>query len=195
MKGKNTIGLAVLSVCLAAGPSAAAYGPKEILAEVKALTQKMEMDEELSRELYRKVEATLDDPALPDAVRQARVNAVMVYKAVEAGFVVKFMKGNGFISFEGGRQSGPVSLRSWSAGAQVGGSAQWGAGLVLDIESEADFGGDYKGETKGATTGDTTSKGGILLADDKGHKIFFITTGRGMSAGIGGAKLTITPDW
>ncbi len=188
--------LTALTLLLASGFAASAsFGSADIPAEVKSLAQKMELAPDKTFELFNKVEAALKDPALPEEVKKSPVSAILVYHAVEAGFGIKYMKGDGLITFEGGRKEAKVSLRSWSAGAQIGGSAQWGAGLVLDLKSEADFGGDYKGEVKAATAADTTTKGGVLLANDKGQKIFFIAAGRGLSAGVGKVKLTITPGW
>jgi len=196
MKRFRVLALAVFALLLSQGLiGTASYSSTDIPAEVKSLALKTEMAPDKIFELVNKVEATLKDPALPEAVKKSSVSAILVFHAVEAGFGIKYMKGDGLINFEGGRKEAPVTLKSWSAGAQIGGSAQWGAGLVLDLKTEADFGGDYRGEVKAATAADTTTKGGVLLANDKGQKIFFITFGRGFSAGVSKAKLTITPGW
>ena len=174
----------------------ASYSQEEILAEVKRLAKKMELAPDKAFELTNKVKATLSDTSvLPEEVKNSPVNAVLIYSAVEAGLVVKHMNGKGLVSFEKGRKEAPIYLRSWSAGAMIGGSAQWGVGLVLDLKDEDDFGGEYKGETKNSTIADTTAQGGTLLANKRAQKIFMITIGRGFSAGIGNVKLTITPGW
>ena len=127
--------------------------------------------------------------------------AVFTYMAGEGGLVVKFMNGEGLISFKDGRQAAPIYIKSWSAGMQAGGSALYGAGVVMGMSNEADFGGDYTGGFTKAIAGDEATPNGNLLSKNdpvtgfSDHLIYMAASARGFYAGVGGAKTTITPGW
>jgi len=195
MKIKNRVVFPVFLFLAVTLALAGSYKPSEIVPEVKSLAQKMEWAPDKTAELVQKVEAALKSEELKGELEKSPVKAVMVYSSAEGGLVVKFMKGQGLISFKGGRQQATIYLKSVSAGAIVGGGAQWAAGLVLGLNSEEDFGGDYRGVTKSAAAGDTIKSDGIFLEGGKEHKIFLVSTVRGVSAEAGKTKLTITRGW
>ena len=129
------------------------------------------------------------------------MTGVFVYRGTEAGLLLKFMRGYGLVSFKGGRQAAKIRIKGKSFGAQVGGSAEWGVGLVMGLNDTSLFGGDYTGSTKRATAADETVNYGELLTPsyDAGskdiHHIFLVITGRGLSAGVARSELTITTSW
>lgn len=189
-------------VWLAPGRAAAGgYSDKAILATVQALAKKKEMPKDKVNQLVGNLKASFKDAWFKKARKAKAVDGVLVFRAGEGGFLVKFMKGDGLVSFKGGRQAGPVLLKSWSAGAQVGGSAMWGVALVMGLGQPADFGGDYTGNQSGATGGDASAANAVVLSlseDEEGkqpHDLYILYAARGLSAGVAGAKMTVTPDW
>jgi len=187
----------LLLLQLRPAPAAAAgYTPAEAVQVATQLAKKKEMPAEKRTQLLASLQKALSSEA-----RGRPIQGVLVFRSGEGGFIVKFMKGDGLVSFKGGKQAGPLSISSWSAGALVGGSATWGVGLVLGLQDVSHFGGEYGGEVKTATAGDATTPNGLWLqpADDeegkKAHDLLLILSARGLSAGIGRAKMTIAPDW
>jgi hypothetical protein len=169
-----------------------------IESEAKALMNKMQIPRDVAYTLKSKLRAALEEPILSHAVQSKGVDAVMVYRSGEGGMVVKFMKGEGLVSFNGGRKAVPIFFKSWSIGAMIGGSAQWGIGLITGLANEGDFGGNYQGAVKSATAVEFTTAGMVILthAGSKSeHSIYLISSGRGLSAGVGNEIMTIIPDW
>lgn len=190
--------LVLTVICLPSSVLADGYTKSEIKMEAKALIEKLEISKDVVYRLTGKLDTTLEDPIVNDAIDSKGANALFVYRSGEGGVVVKFMKGDGLISFKTGIKAGSISLKSWSAGALIGGSAQWGIGIVLGLANQSEFGGDYKGTVKGATAAETTTAGFLVLTHDSGkskQEIVLITSGRGLSAGVGGEKMTIIPNW
>ncbi|OGD12087.1 MAG: hypothetical protein A2Y86_09225 [Candidatus Aminicenantes bacterium RBG_13_62_12] len=195
MKNKGRGVLSVLLFLASTLALAGSYAPSEIVAEVKNLARKMDLAPDKTAELVQKVETALQSTELKEEIQNKPVNAVMVYSSAEGGLVVKIMKGQGLVSFKDGRKNAPIYLKSVSAGAMIGGGAQWAAGLILGLKNEGELGGDYKGVKKSAAAVDATTSGGIFLMGAKDHKIFLVTTVRGFSADAGKTKLTITRGW
>ncbi len=198
MKRLFILGIGLLSLALAT-PSAARAGgftAGEIQHEAKALLNRLDVSRDVSYPLTLKLRTALEEPALHHIVQSQRIGAVFVVRAGEGGIFVKFMRGEGLVSFKGGRQAAPFSLTKWSAGAMVGGSAQWSVGLVAGIAKENEFGGDYTGAVKGATAAESHSAGYAVFSPagtDAGKlEIYLISAGRGLSAGVGRGKMTIT---
>lgn len=172
------------------------YSPSEVVDVARLLAKKKEIPPEKRTQLIAALQKALSGEA-----KGRPTQGVFVFRSGEGGIVVKFMKGDGLASFKDGKQEGALSISSWSAGAQVGGSATWGIGLVMGLKNPRHFGGEYSGGVKGATAGDATTPGGLWLhpRDDEGgkkaHDLLLILSARGLSAGVGGARMTITPDW
>jgi len=178
----------------------AQYSAGDIKRVVRKLAKAMEIDNSKKADLMSALERGLDGKDFKDAVKDKPVRAVFVYRAGEGGVIVKFLKGDGKITFAGGKQEGTIYLKAVSAGAQVGGSAVWGVGLVMGLKKAEDFGGDYTGRATHATAGDDSAPGGQFLTldsedDGKKHDVLLLFSGRGLSAGVGGETLSITPDW
>ena len=124
------------------------------------------------------------------------MKGVFVYEAGKGGFVVTFMEGKGLISFVDDRQRAPIYMKSWSVGAQIGGEAIWGLGLVVDLMKTSHFGGDYHGKMQSATAADVTTYNWVVMSHARyPHDIFLLQSGRGLSAGVSAERLTITPMW
>ena len=76
-----------------------------------------------------------------------------------------------------------------------------GIGLLVGLKDPHDFGGTYAGREKGATAIDSTTPRAANLTNadyvesGKVHDLIVIVSGRGLSAGVSHAKITITPDW
>jgi len=181
-----------------AGPANDSGGYSE--AEVEALVQSLGEQHSLSKEklltLTRSVSTHLSSPELQKVIAAKPIRAVFVYNAGEGGLVVKFMSGKGLATIRGGHSAAKISLKSVSAGAQIGGSAMWGVGLMMGLKKESDFGGDYTGEMKGATAAELTAGRPLVLTrEHMPQELWVFTTGRGLSAGVSGVKLTVVPEW
>jgi hypothetical protein len=176
--------------------ASAGYTHEEILSMVSSLGAKRDMSKTKLQDLSRSVSRSMESAEFKKLTATRSVRGVLVFQGGEGGLVVKFMSGQGFVSIKGGRQGGRVSVRSWSAGAQIGGSAMWGAALVLGLEREADLGGDYKGRNAGATAAGESSQSWLRLTQEGKPQVLWVAVaGRGLSASAGGQKLTVTPEW
>jgi len=178
------------------GMAAGGYSRDEVQALLASLGAKHEMSKQKLQDLSKALAKAMDGSDFKRLTATRPVRAVFVYQGAEGGLVVKFMSGQGLVSFKGGRQAAKLSLRSLSAGAQIGGSAMWGVALMLGLEREADLGGDYTGAITGATAVDETAQHPLVLTQEgKPQVLWLVNAGRGLSAGAGGVKLTVTPDW
>lgn len=180
---------------------AAGYTQAQIISIAKELGKKQNMLPDKLQDLMKNLKKALKTSQFKEMVKSQPVNAVFVFHAGEGGLLVKFMTGEGLISFESGKQAANIHLRSWSAGAQIGGSAVWGIGLVMGLKNISHFGGDYTGKIKSATAADETTVNGAVLSlsdcedEKKCHDIYVVHSARGLSAEVGWAKMTIAPGW
>ncbi len=192
------IGMALAISFLCADCFAAGFTREAIEFEARSLMNRMEITRDVSYKLTKRLSAALEDSALSKTIDARGVGAVFAYAAGEGGVFVNYMEGDGLISFIGARQIGPVSLNSWGIGAMIGGSAQWGIGLVIGRVDEENFGGRYKGGVRTATAWEAATRAIMYFSRTKGEEtqeIYIISTGRGLSAGVGGVIMSITPAW
>ena len=178
---------------------AAEYSKEEVLSRARYLALQKEMPPDKIRDLINAIKAAYEDPWFKEHIRKKPIRGVLVYSSGEGGFVVKYMKGDGLVSFKNGRQTGRIFLSSWSAGAIIGGAATWAVGLVMGLEKESHFGGSYTGKLLGATAADETAPAALYLTSQKEssatHELYILISSRGLTADAGGTKLKITPDW
>jgi hypothetical protein len=172
----------------------------EIRDTARTMAREQKIPADKLTDLMIALEPALARLEIANTIKSGGVKGLFVFNAVEAGVVVKYMQGDGRVSFKEGRQGGPIHLRTWSAGVQVGGSALWGIGLVADLDGETGFGGEYRGVVMGATAADTTTRRPIQMrkhapAEKAGHRLFMTISGRGLSADAGFSKMTISPTW
>ncbi len=176
------------------------YDLDQIVALTKELGKAQDWPEEKISDLVINIKKAAEGDIYKQEVAPKGVVGVFAYRATEAGLVVKIMRGTGLVTFTSGRKAAEITLRSTSVGAQVGGSAEWGVGMIVGLKKDTDFGGEYSGAAHDAVVGDDTSTIGALLTSTAGngtdpHAIFVVKTGRGFSANAGGTKLTITRSW
>lgn len=200
MNRSALIGSVLLAAALALAPGwalAASFSPAQAAAEAARLGRLVDMPLDVSAELTGQLQRGLRDPWLAAKVKSASIIGVFVYSAAEGGIVVKYMRGQGLASFKGRPGETQIFLRSWKAGAMIGGSATWGLGLVLGLDQPSNFGGDYTGTTRQATAVEENAPSLSLLSSQKadGHELVIVSAGKGLSADIGGERLTITPAW
>ena len=126
----------------------------------------------------------------------ARVRGIFAYQMGEGGLIVKVKRGKGALRFAGEERVHRVSLKSVSVGAVVGGSSEWGFGLVLGLSDPELFGGDYSGSTRGATAGreslsitELAHKNPVDAAHV--HHVVLVGSASGLSANAGSASLSI----
>ena len=191
--------LVLTGVFFTTGAVAAQYSKQEILGQTAALARQQQMPPEKSRRMINELEAFFQDPWFQAQIQKQPVRAVFVYGAGGGGFVVKFMKGEGLVSFKNGRQAAKIYVQGWSGGAVIGGSMEWAIGLVMGLRSEADFGGDYVGNLRQATAGEETAASGMFLKSQKqapaSHALYILVSSRGLSAEAGQIRLKVTPGW
>ncbi|MBN1664274.1 MAG: hypothetical protein JW943_11795 [Deltaproteobacteria bacterium] len=193
--------LMVISILVFMPPNgqAAGFTKEAIDFEARSLLNQMEITRDVNFKLKNRLSAALsNDAALNEAMKASGVHAVFTYACGEGGIVFKYMGGDGLISFVNGRKAAPFTLKGWSAGAMIGGSAQWGIGLVIGEADENDFGGAYRGGLRGATAWEAATKNMLFLRsakEKKYHELYIISTSRGLSAGVGGTIMQLTPDW
>jgi hypothetical protein len=159
---------------------------------------RMEITRDVSYKLTKRLNTALKDSALGETIDAKGVGAVFAYASGEGGVFVNYMRGDGLISFIGGRQAAPVSLNSLGVGAMIGGSAQWGIGMMIGRVDEEDLGGYYKGGVRTATMWEAATRTIMYFSRTKGEEtqeIYIISTGRGLSAGVGGVIMNIIPAW
>ena len=141
------------------------------------------------------------DRSYTELVAGRPVSAVFVYRSTEAGLLYKRRSGHGTIVFRNPSATVPLRLSGSSFGASIGGSAEWGVGLVLDLKENRQFGGNYEGEERGATAADSTAPSVARFSNaayvdaGKAHELLLIVTARGLSAGVANGKITLTPEW
>jgi hypothetical protein len=191
-------GMALVISFLSADCFAAGFTRDAIEFEARLLMNRMEITRDVSYELKTRLKTVLEDPALSEVIDGRGVGAVFAYSSGEGGVFVKYMEGDGLISFVGGRQAAPVLLSSLGVGAMIGGSAQWGIGLVIGRVDEENFGGRYKGGVRNATAWEVATRAIMYFSRTYGEEtqeIYIVSTGRGLSAGVGGVIMSITPAW
>jgi hypothetical protein len=194
-------GIISLAICLSIPtPSSAesGYTNDEIIAIARDLGQKIEMSDLKISNLVENFKQVCKRDEFKQAAKDKAISAVFVYRATEAGLIYKKMSGGGFVFFKQNGKSSKIKLDSSSLGAQIGGSAEWGLGLVIGLKNPEDFGGAYSGRRKSATAMDSTTAWGEVFSNsssaesNKAHDIILILTGRGLSAGNSRGKLVIT---
>lgn len=166
--------------------------------EARLLMNRMEITRDVSSKLKTRLNAALNEGPLSELIAKKGAGAVFVYACGEGGLFVKYMSGNGLISFAGGRQAAPFFVDSWGIGAMIGGSAQWGVGILIGPADESNFSGRYKGGIRSATAWEAATRAYLYLSrqEEKDiREIYVITTGRGLTAGVGGVMFDITPAW
>jgi hypothetical protein len=178
-------------------PAENGYTQDEIISITKDLGKKVDMSEDRIGDLVRNFSLVSEQDEFKAATKGRAISAVFVYRSTEAGLLYKRMSGHGFVTFRQGKTA-KIKLTSSSLGAQIGGSAEWGLGLVIGLNDFSHFGGNYAGRKKSATAADSTTAWGDIFSNSgysessKIHDICFILTGRGLSAGIGKGKITIS---
>jgi|WetSurMetagenome_2_1015567.scaffolds.fasta_scaffold341185_1 hypothetical protein len=194
-------GIISLAICMSIpilSSAESGYTNDEIIAIARDWGQKIEMSDLKISNLVENFKQICKGDEFKQAVKDKAISAVFIYRATEAGLIYKKMSGGGFVFFKQNGKSSKIKLDSSSLGAQIGGSAEWGLGLVIGLKNPADFGGAYSGRRKSATAMDSTTSWGEVFSNsssaenNKAHDIILILTGRGLSAGNSWGKLIIT---
>jgi hypothetical protein len=189
--------LACIMLAFAARGAAAreGYSDEEIVSVANQLAKQLAMPEDKRETAKSRLATVLKDPKWRAKHGDLPVRGVFAYQMGEGGVIVKVKKGKGLLRWQSGG-SASLQLKSVTVGAQIGGSSEWGFGLVLGIGNPDLFGGDYDGSTVSATMGgvgtnmmELTRKNAVGPA---AHKVYLIGASSGASANAGGGKLTIT---
>lgn len=182
-------------------PSGAGYSSGEIINCTRQLAEKVRIPEYKLADLLVDLKIAMRHDTFKRAVENNPVTGILVYKGGEGGLFWKGLKADGLIAFKNGRKPAGLTVTSRSFGAQIGGSAVWGVGLIMGLKNESHFGGIYCGKVKSATAGTENTPGGSILtqAGSEGelseHAIFLVTANSGLSAGVRNVKMNIIPEW
>ncbi len=105
---------AILTIFFISSNCLAAVLKKEAVEfEARSLMNRMEITRDVSYKLKNRLNAALKDGPLSEIIAKKGVGAVFTYACGEGGVFVKYMSGDGLISFSQGRQAAPgVSLSS-----------------------------------------------------------------------------------
>ncbi len=193
---RSTTAVALAMALLVSAPTVAAADgmhPKEVVATASRLAQQLGMPADKRALVERRLAALMEDARFRAKYGAAPIRGVLAYQMGEGGFVVKVKKGHGLAHLEGDAADARLLLKSVTVGAQIGGSSEWGVGLVLGLTSPRVFGGDYSGGTVAATMAEAGTSMMELTSKQAmdGHKVYLIGTAAGASANAGGGKLTI----
>lgn len=182
--------LAALSITVGTSATASAdnFSKAEVLDTAKELAKQVRMPSDTRHQVLKKLKKVLRQK------RFRRIQGVFAYQIGEGGFLVKFLKGSGQARIKGADKTWRIGLEATSFGAQVGGSSEWGIGLITNLDDPKHFGGIYKGSKKGAVAIETGLTIARMFQDDpdEEHDLYFIGASKGLSAGVATAKLTIS---
>ena len=165
---------------------------KQVQATASRLAQALGMPPEKRALVENRLAALLQDTGFQSKDGALGIRGVFAYQMGEGGLLVKFKKGKGLLRLDGESSDAKVAFKSVTFGAQIGGSSEWGIGLVLGLTTPGAFGGDYSGRSLGATF--ASSSTAVMELTSKGanrHKVYLIGAASGASADAGGATLTI----
>lgn len=186
-------GVALAWVAFASTARAEGMGAKECVATADRLARELGMPADKRALVGKRLAAVMEDARFQTKYRGLPVRGVLAYQMGEGGFVVKVKKGHGLARLEGEAGDAKLVIKSVTVGAQIGGSSEWGVGLVLGLTTPKVFGGDYSGGTVTATMAESGT--GMMELTSKtamdGHKVYLIGTASGASANAGGGSLTI----
>jgi len=196
MRRAVTAAVAIGVALLAFAPTdarAEGMSAKEVAATAHRLAERLGMPQDKRALVERRLAALMEDARFRSKYGTTPIRGVLAYQMGEGGLVVKVKKGHGLARLEGEAGDEKLVFKSVTVGAQIGGSSEWGLGLVLGLTSPRIFGGDYSGGTVGATMAESGT--GMMELTSKqamdGHKVYLIGTATGASANAGGGKLTI----
>jgi hypothetical protein len=181
--------------------SSEGYSTAEAMNLVRSLGESLDMPNEKVDDLVRNFRSVSGDSRYTALLAGRPVSAVFVYRSTEAGLIYKRRSGHGTIAFKNTSDQVPLRLSGSSFGASIGGSAEWGIGLVLGLKENRHFGGNYEGDEMGATAADSTVPSVACFSNaayveaGNAHEVLIIVTARGLSAGLSKGKITLTPEW
>ena len=173
-----------------------AFSDKEVHAAADSLAREFKMPDIKRVEVLERLREILAHDGFKRARGNGAVRGIVAYTIGEGGLVVKFLSGRGLVAFKGRKDRPRLSFKSTSVGAQIGGSKEWGVGLIMDLSDASHLGGTYTGSVKGAiaaTTGKMVSRleRSKPPSPEMGHELWLIGTAEGLSANFGTTRLTI----
>jgi hypothetical protein len=186
-----------LAAMMALGSSASlaradGIGKKEALAMASKLAQQISMPVEKRVLVEKRLAAVMDDPKFHAKYGNTPIKGVLAYQIGEGGLIVGVKKGHGLAKLAGEASDDKLVLKGVTVGAQIGGSSEWGLGLVFGLSAPRAFGGDYSGTAAAATMAEAgTANMELTSKGADAHKVYLLGTAAGASANAGGGSLTI----
>ncbi len=161
---------------------------------LRALADQIAMPWDQRQAVETRLHELLADGKWKQEIGSQPIQGVIAYHLGEGGLIIKVKKGTGRVRFLSGEEHELV-LKGVTAGAQVGGSSEWGVGLIVGLPDTGSFGGSYQGTTVSAglaTLGTGISQ--LTLkhkANAPFHSIYLVSTASGATANAGGGALDI----
>jgi hypothetical protein len=165
----------------------------QVQATASRLAQALRMPPDKRAAVETRLASLLRDPRFAAKYGALGIYGVFAYQMGEGGLLVKVKKGHGISRLEGEAGDVRLMIKSVTVGAQIGGSSEWGIGLVLGLRDARGFGGDYSVETVAATFADASNSMMALTSKNPTapHQLYLIGSASGASANAGGGSLTI----
>ncbi len=191
---------AIFGLALAGGSASAkgkaGYTTKEVLSQGKAMAKALEMPLSERQIVLRRLESLVKEATFKSKAKKMGIRGVFAFQMGEGGFIVKVKEGKGRIVFKGENKTLIMALDATTVGAQIGGSSQWGLGVVLGLDQPKNFGGKYQGESYNATAGNKGVLTSTLKPKDAEdyHEVVLLATAKGLSAGAAGDWINIAVD-
>lgn len=167
-------------------------GKKEVLAMASKLATQIAMPAEKRVLVEKRLAAVMDDAKFHAKYGNAPIKGVLAYQIGEGGLIVGVKKGHGLAKLNGEVGDDKLTFKGVTVGAQIGGSSEWGMGLVFGLSAPRAFGGDYSTTAAAATMAEAGTA--MMELTSKGadaHKVYLIGTAAGASANAGGGSITI----
>jgi len=185
-----------LVVLSAIGASAASksFDDSQAVAIGDQLMLQLGMDAGKRAEVHNRLQSWMQTDRV-SKVGGMPITGVFAYKIGEGGLIVKVIDGQGLVRFADIPTVRSLKMHSVTGGAQIGGSAESGVGVMVGEGTPVDFGGEYSVRAVAATAGAAAASSEELIrkgAPGGGHRVFLIGVARGLSATAAAGKLTIT---
>jgi hypothetical protein len=126
----------------------------------------------------------------------APISGVLAYQMKEGGVIVSVTKGKGIVRYFGDERDRPLKLSGVTGGAQIGGSSQFGVGVILGADPAKNLSGKYRVTHLGTTQPEAKTNVAELAKKNaepgQGDKLVLIGTAAGLSATAAAGDLKVT---
>jgi hypothetical protein len=126
---------------------------------------------------------------------QLPIEGVLAYKMGQGGVIVAVTKGKGLVRYYGQDKDHQLEISGVSGGAQIGGSSEFGVGVILGQNAPETFSGKYNVGNVNATSPDGSTNVAELTKRDApagSGKVILVGSATGLSATVAAGQLSLT---